>query len=324
MIPSFSTNPEVILMRPLFARLVLMACMLTAVIGCSNDTTSPALNNSNESSLRDGTGDAQQPPVHGGTIAGRVFNDANGSGDLDVGETGVGGVTVTLKRVATGSTASFGTQRVVRTNDDGRYTFERLSAGTYELSVSPSSRISSAPNELTVVLTETNGVVSDVLDADLGVVATDDGDDQGDDVDRLVVGAFIRVRGDYFPDSQVLLASDWAVNDCHGEVACGLGRLRGPITFIDDRTNSFAVMGTLMRAGEETFPLYAQLGQRAEVLLHDAGVGDDFIADLVRPWFSLQDEIHGRIEEVSVRDNTARLVVLDTVVLIVGIDTGND
>ena len=68
MIPSFSTNPEVILMRPLFARLVLLACMLTAVIGCSDDATSPALNNSNESSLRDGTGDAQQPPVHGGIV----------------------------------------------------------------------------------------------------------------------------------------------------------------------------------------------------------------------------------------------------------------
>jgi len=311
-------------MRPLFARLVLLACMLTAVIGCSDDATSPALNNSNESSLRDGTGDAQQPPLHGGTIAGRVFNDANGSGDLDAGETGVGDVTVTLKRVSTGGTASLGTQRVVRTNDDGRFTFERLSAGTYELSVSPSSRISSAPNELSVVLTETNGVVSDVLDADLGVVATgDDDDDQGGDVDRLVVGAFISVRGDYFPNSDVLLASNWAVTDCHGEAACGLGRLRGPITFIDDRTNSFAVMGTLMRAGEETFPLYAQLGQRADVLLHD-GVGNDFIADLVRPWFSLQDEIHGRIEAVTFRDNTARLVVLDTVVRIVGIDTGND
>ncbi len=310
-------------MRPLFARLVLLACMLTAVIGCSDDATSPAHNNSNDSSLRDGSGDAQQPPLHGGTIGGFVFDDLDGDGFFGFGERILSGIPVTLRRTGSGG-GGLGTQRITRSNASGRYAFESLTAGTYEVFVPASSRSSASPAPRQVTLTETNGDVSDDLDADLGVLATDDRDDQGSDVDRLVVGAFIGVRGDYFPDTEVLLASNWSVINCHGEAACGLGRLRGPITFIDDRTNSFAVMGTLMRAGEETFPLYAQLGQRAEVLLHDAGVGDDFIADLVRPWFSLQDEIYGRIEAVTIRDNTARLVVLDTVVLIVGIDTGNN
>lgn len=310
-------------MRPLFARLVLLVCMLTAVIGCSDDATSPALSNSNESSLRDGSGDAQQPPLHGGTIGGLVFDDLDGDGFFGVGERILTGIPVTLRRTGSGG-AGLGTQRITRSNASGRYAFESLTAGTYQVFVTASSRSSASPAPRQVTLTETNGEVSDFLDADLGVLASEVSDDQGGDDDRLVVGAFISVRGDYFPDSQVLLASNWVVTDCHGEAACGLGRLRGPITLIDERTSSFAVMGTLMRAGEATFPLYAQLGQRAEVLLHDAGVGDDFIADLVRPWFSLQDEVHGRIEDVTFRDNTARLVVLDTVVLIFGIDTGND
>ena len=310
-------------MRPLLARLFLLAWILASVTGCSTDATSPDTSSSNQASIRDNTGDSQQPPIHGGTIAGQIFNDIDGDGDIGAGESGVSDLLVTLKRTSTGGGATLGAQRVARTSADGGYHFAGLTAGTYQLTVSPSSRIVSTPDPLDIVLTETNGVVSDVLDADVAVLAKDDedGDQDGDD-DRLVVGAFIRVTGDYFPDSDILLASNWGIIDCHGEAACSLGRLRGPITFIDDRTSSFAVMGTLMRAGEETFPLYAQLGQRAEVLLHDAGVGDDFIADLVRPWFSFQDEVHGRIEAVSFRDNTARLVVLDTVVLILGIDTG--
>ncbi len=308
-------------MRSLLVRLFFVACMLAALIGCSNDATSPDNNSSNQSSIRDNTGDAQQPPLDGGTIAGRVFNDVNGDGEVGGGEGGVSDVVVTLKSTSTGG-GTLGGQRIARTRSDGSYRFDGLRAGTYALTVS-SSRIDSAPNELEVVLTESNGVVSDVLDANLGVVANDgDGDDEGDD-DRLVVGNFIRVTGDFFPDSNILLASNWEVDDCSG-AACNFGKLRGPITFIDDRIKSFAVMGTLLRAGELTFPLYAQTGQRAEVLVHDAGVGDDFIADLVRPWFFLQDEIEGRIEEITVREGTARVVVLDTVVLIRGIDTDDD
>jgi hypothetical protein len=311
-------------MRPLLARLFLLAWIFAALTGCSNDATSPDNRSSNQSSIRDNTGDSNQPPLHGGTIAGKIFNDVDGDGDMGAGESGVSDLLVTLKRASSGGGATLGTQRVTRTSADGGYRFAGLAAGTYQLTVSPSSRIASTPNPLDVVLTETNGVVSDVLDANLGVLAEDDedGDQNGDD-DGLVVGVFIRVTGDYFPDSNVFLASGWVVDDCSGE-ACALGRLRGPITFIDDRSRSFAVMGTLMRSGEAAFPLYAQVGQRAEVLLHHVRAGDDFIADLVRPWLFLQDEIQGRIDQVTVSGHSARLVVLDTVVIIHGIDNDSD
>lgn len=302
-------------MRPLFARLVLLVCVLSAVIGCSDDTTSPANNNPNEASIRDNTGDDQQPPLHGGTISGRVFDDADLDGELDFNERAVSGVVVTLRGAASGGGTSFGSQRITSTDTFGQYSFDGLRAGTYQVFVAASSR-SSASAAVDVVLTETDGEVTDAT-ADLGVAAEDHGDDQGGDDGELVVGAFIRVLGDYLPDADVLLASNWVIEDC-ANAACAFGRLRGPITYIDDRSSTFAVMGTLLRAGEETFPLYAQVGQRADVILHDPNIGDDFIADLVEPWFSQREEIHGRIDRITFVRNSLRLEVLGTVVVIPG------
>ncbi|HEU4928232.1 MAG TPA: SdrD B-like domain-containing protein [Candidatus Krumholzibacteria bacterium] len=302
-------------MRPFFSRLLVVACMLAAAGGCSNDATSPDANSSNESSVRENTGDTQQPPIDGGSITGLIFNDADLDGLLDFGERGVSEVLVTLRRVGTGGGPALGAQRATRTDFAGRYTFERLAAGTYEVSALPSTRISSTPDPLEVVLTETNGQVSDVFNADLAVVANNVDDGQNGDSDRLAVGAFIRVSGDYLPDSNVLLARGWSVDDCESD-ECIFGMLVGPITFIDDRTKSFAVMGTLMRAGEDTFPLYAQVGHIAHVILHHAGVGDDFIADRVSPVISNAELIEGRIDELRIVGDTARLVVLNTVVVI--------
>src|SRR6187431_1334383 len=128
-------------MRPLLARLFLLACLLAAFTGCSNDATSPDSNSSNQASIRDNTGEINQPPVHGGTIAGHIFNDIDGSGDIGSGESGVSNLLVTLKRTSTGGGSTLGGQRIAHTSADGSYHFSGLTAGTYQLSVSPSSRI---------------------------------------------------------------------------------------------------------------------------------------------------------------------------------------
>src|SRR5439155_18304197 len=58
------------------------------------------------------------------TIAGTVYNDADGSGTLTGGDTGLGGVTVTLS----GSTSATTT-----TSGSGAYSFTGLTAGTYNI-----------------------------------------------------------------------------------------------------------------------------------------------------------------------------------------------
>src|SRR3989442_5493778 len=58
------------------------------------------------------------------TIAGIVYNDADGSGTLTGGDTGLGGVTVTLS----GSTSATTT-----TSGSGAYSFTGLTAGTYNV-----------------------------------------------------------------------------------------------------------------------------------------------------------------------------------------------
>ncbi|MEP7021347.1 MAG: MBG domain-containing protein, partial [Pseudonocardiales bacterium] len=58
----------------------------------------------------------------GGSIAGTVYNDANGNGSLDAGETGIAGVTVSR----TGSVTT-------TTNASGAYSFTGLTAATYSI-----------------------------------------------------------------------------------------------------------------------------------------------------------------------------------------------
>ncbi len=64
------------------------------------------------------------------TISGFVYIDADGDGTRDSGEVGVPGVLVTLT-----GTDNFGNavNRTALTSDDGSYTFETLSSGTYQL-----------------------------------------------------------------------------------------------------------------------------------------------------------------------------------------------
>nr|MBA3655564.1 S8 family serine peptidase [Actinomycetota bacterium] len=58
------------------------------------------------------------------SLAGKVYNDANGNGSFDVGEVGLSGVTVSRTGTSSGSTP---------TAADGSYTFTGLAAGTYSV-----------------------------------------------------------------------------------------------------------------------------------------------------------------------------------------------
>ncbi|MFC5290891.1 SdrD B-like domain-containing protein [Actinokineospora guangxiensis] len=76
------------------------------------------------------TDTAPAPAV--GTVSGRVFSDRDNNGVLDAGDgdTGIGGVTVTLVGTTAGGTP---VNRTVTTAADGTYTFPGVSAGTYRI-----------------------------------------------------------------------------------------------------------------------------------------------------------------------------------------------
>jgi len=83
----------------------------------------------------------------GSQITGKVFNDANGNGTMTPGETGRGGVTLTL-RDQTGKLVATTT-----TSPDGSYTFGSLIPGTYTLTESvPAGQTATSPTSLTLIV----------------------------------------------------------------------------------------------------------------------------------------------------------------------------
>ena len=97
------------------------------------------------------------------SVGDTVFNDVNGNGAQDSGETGKSGVTVTLSR--SGSTVGAQT-----TNATGNYSFTGLTAGTYTVAGTvPAGWSSTNANPRTVTLTTGQSESS----ADLGMWQTD-------------------------------------------------------------------------------------------------------------------------------------------------------
>jgi LPXTG-site transpeptidase (sortase) family protein len=84
--------------------------------------------------------------IHSG-IAGTVFNDANGNGIQDAGETALSGVTIELKNNVGAVIAT------ATTNPSGSYSFPNLAAGMYAVTeTDPAGYISTTLNNVTVNL----------------------------------------------------------------------------------------------------------------------------------------------------------------------------
>ena len=82
------------------------------------------------------------------TLAGKVFNDANGNGVLDAGEAGIGGLSVTMTCEAGSSACVAGTTRADITDATGSYAIADLAAGKWTLSIPATAgwkAIASAP-----------------------------------------------------------------------------------------------------------------------------------------------------------------------------------
>jgi SdrD B-like protein/carboxypeptidase family protein len=90
----------------------------------------------------------------GGTISGTKFNDANGNGVRDAGETGMSGVTIQLKTPAGSLVAS------TTTDASGNFSFTNVAAGQYVVSeVLPPGFVQTAPPAPgTIAVTATAGV----------------------------------------------------------------------------------------------------------------------------------------------------------------------
>jgi hypothetical protein len=98
-----------------------------------------------------------------GTIGNIVWSDLDGDGQQDIGEAGLGGVSVTL-------TYPDGTTTTITTNPDGSYTFTGLAAGNYTVAVG------TGPNGTTLSTTNTYGVLlstgQNYIDANFGFEPT--------------------------------------------------------------------------------------------------------------------------------------------------------
>ena len=104
------------------------------------------------------------------SIGDTVFNDLNGNGTLDAGETGVNGVPVTLRDSAG---AVVGTPVTTATVGGvaGQYSFTGLSAGSYTVTITPPTGFVTTTTPAPLPVTLTAGQV--LTTADLGVLRSD-------------------------------------------------------------------------------------------------------------------------------------------------------
>ena len=77
------------------------------------------------------TGSPPPPPPTGGSIAGKVFNDANGNGAIDSGESGISGITV--YNDANNNSARDAGELSATTDASGNYIFNGLASGSYKI-----------------------------------------------------------------------------------------------------------------------------------------------------------------------------------------------
>jgi uncharacterized repeat protein (TIGR01451 family) len=110
--------------------------------------------------------------INASSIAGIAFDDANGNGSRDDGETGLAGVVIRLQN----ADGSLTTQET--TAEDGSYIFMNLTAGTYNLQqeVLPPGRVPTTPEPVEITLADeqnaTGVIFGSVVSADLRVGMT--------------------------------------------------------------------------------------------------------------------------------------------------------
>lgn len=192
-------------------------------------------------------------PEGGGRIGGIVWNDANEDGIRQNDEPGVPRVRIVLS-------SGFGPKYSTGTNAEGRYVFEGLGAGTYTVSKRPRDDLEpTTPTSIVVLLTETDGGVSDFLDADFGCIVHTN-------VPELEVGDYVHATGDYKTEPHRIVArgievlhpddGPWEDDDDGNDGGEGdgndgldgdwppLGEIRGPVTDIDLTDRALQIMGT--------------------------------------------------------------------------------
>jgi hypothetical protein len=271
-------------------------------------------------------------PLDGGAIAGRVWNDANENGVIDSGEEGVSGVEVSLN--GGGEDDSTNADDTATTDENGDYEFDGLTGGVYTVSIDSTVNDTTTPSALTVLLVESDeGVVSDFLDANFGVL--DDGSGGGGGDDDFPVGAYVEVNGQFNDDHLVAMGVDLkrcddddddddddkddsaSLDGGHDgdrdEVDCDEGKLRGPVTDIDEENDMFAVMGVWLTANE--LPEGLDVGDRVDVRLHVDG--DDLVVDRVKEWHNPHfEQVHGRVESIESDDDSIRATILGLEVVV--------
>ncbi|HKW13185.1 MAG TPA: SdrD B-like domain-containing protein [Candidatus Krumholzibacteria bacterium] len=262
----------------------------------------------------------------GGVIAGRVWNDENKDGVMDASEGGLGDVGVYLHPFTNGIVDPR-LIRTVRTDPDGRYQFDGLDAGGYEVSIAPSTvnLFPTTPTGIHVLLTEDNGQVSSYKNANFGAVRQNlPPPPQGEHLHASGKFAppdgFASATVDHFtcPDSipQPLVTDPPVNEDCIG------GRLRGSVTEIAPERHAFRVMATWVLA-LNGLPTDLKVGSRVDVHVNPGPGPLTWVADSIAPWTGDHDEITGHVDAVEpASDGTIRFRVLDTWVTAAEVSVG--
>jgi hypothetical protein len=257
-------------------------------------------------------------PVVGGSISGRVWNDANKDGTLQNTESGFPNIAVYLDRF-TDNGAHNPLLRVATTDADGNYTFDNLAAGGYVVDIAPSTVtiFPTTPTEIHVLLTETATGVSSYKGANFGGVPQDTlppPPGTGKHVDAtgkfVVPDKFSAASANVFncPDSVPgpLVTDPPISEDCVG------GRVRGSVTEITPERNAFRVMATWAIA-TNGLPAELKVGDRVDVHVHQGPGPLAWVADSIAPWTGDSDEIIGRIDNIAISTDGAVLwLVLNT------------
>ncbi len=259
-------------------------------------------------------------PAVGGTIAGRVWHDANEDGIADPGEEGLPGVLITLRSIGDGPSTHVTPERWrARTDSDGHYEFHGLAPDVYIVSkvlATPYFR-PTTPTEITVVLTMHDGVVSDFLGADFGCVPMTP--------PPIEIGAYVETKGKFEPlPGPHLVATEIHVSECGNDtipgpldppdLGCNGGVLRGVVTDINRDQHRVWVMGTPIYFREIPVGLYP--GQRIEVRVMQPGNVGAWTAVEWHLWDGEFDGVDGRVQNIATDENgVLRILVVDTWVI---------